>query len=70
MKRPITILDLCRQLGDAAAESPLGLDTPVIGWLRTGEDEVPAFVPATSVVVHDNEQHGGTVAFITIDHSA
>lgn len=66
----LTIGTLGALLVDLAVESPLGFDTPILGWVRTPEDEVPPVIPTTGVVLKDNEQLGGIAAFITLDHRA
>jgi len=61
----MTILDLCKNLGDIAAENPRGMDAEVVIWLRSrAEIPILSVLEVTHVEPGYRESCGGSIACI------
>ena len=61
----MTILELCKQLGDIACENPRGMDAEVVIWLRSRESlPLLSILDVTHVEPGYRESMGGSIACI------
>jgi len=61
----MTILELCKQLGDIACENPRGMDAEVVIWIRSREAlDFLSILDVTSVEPGYRESMGGSIACI------
>jgi len=61
----MTILELCKQLGDISAENPRGMDAEVVIWLRSRESlPLLSILEVTHVEPGFRASMGGSIACI------